>query len=291
MFNLFAGLATMVATSVPAAADLPQSEVAPEVSSEAGGPLATATELRRGRRVFLMPRTCGDSERVDVLVHFHGAPKTLVPVMRRSSLNAVVVVVNLGQYSGPYETAFERDGSYSRFISSIGEQVAQSCAGARIGRVAISAWSGGYGAPYRILAHAGNAEQIDAVLLADGLHAGFAHKPSRKVSPRGLAPFSGFVAKAAAGEKLFVVTHASIRPPSYAGVGESVDVLLEQNDVKREHVDTAGPRSSMRQTSRAQKGALHVSGFAGNDTDAHCDQLYALDSTLLVHLERRWATR
>ena len=40
--------------------------------------------------------------------------------------------------------------------------------------------------------------------------------------------------------------------------------------------------------SRADRAGFHVRGYAGRDTDAHCDHLYAMGDTLYPMLRERW---
>lgn len=252
------------------------------------GPLAHAQEDRRGRRVYLVPTT-GCQGSYDLVVHFHGAPKHVVPAFKRSSLGAVAVVINLGQLSGPYEQAFAGVDSFPHFLDSVKKDLAAQCGNATLGRVAITSWSGGYGAAYRILAREANQERVDAVLFSDGLHASLANKSPRVIHDSSLDPYTRFAAKAARGEKLMAIAHSEIMPPTYVSSKESASFLLEKQGTERQAMTEAGPREGMRLTSRAQVGGLRVLGFAGNGPDAHCDHLFAFGDVMLPQLERHWA--
>ncbi len=284
-----------VAKNQPAAAIAPkqanpsQFEL-PWVAEAKSGPLAQATELRRGRFVYLLPKGCSERADYDVVLHFHGAPKHVKKAFQQSSLNAVVVIANLGQFSGPYEKAFAGVDSFPNYLERVSKVVAKHCGKAKRRRVAVSSWSGGYGAAYRILARPANDKLVDAFLFSDGLHAALENKfLPRVVSEKHLAPFARFAEQAAAGDKLMAMAHSSIVPPRYASSAETATALLAANGVERQIVDEAGPRDSMRVTSTGRRGGLTAIGFAGRDTDAHCDHLYALGQTLLPQLAARWA--
>ncbi|MCA9629190.1 MAG: hypothetical protein KC766_16025 [Myxococcales bacterium] len=253
------------------------------------GVLADAAEAREGRKLYLLPQDCSERSDVDVVIHFHGSPKTMTKAFRSSHLDAVAVIVNLGALSGPYEHHFEQRGSFVNFLAGIDKDLAKHCPGAKRRRLAISSWSGGYGAAYRILVEESNLQLIDAILLSDGLHSAMANKFTREVKPDGLAPFERFAALAARGEKLFAMAHSSIVPPGYSSTTETATYLLESQGAKRVEADAQGPRESMHLTSKGSVGSLTVLGFEGNDTHAHCDHLYAINDTLFTQLERRWA--
>jgi len=133
-----------------------------------------------------------------------------------------------------------------------------------------------------------NRERIDAVLLADGLHVGLEHRYPRIVRAAALEPINRFAEQAALGQRLLAITHTAIVTPDYASTTETASFLLNSQGVERELVDLPGPRPSMRLHSTAQQHGFWVAGYAGNNANAHCDQLYAFGKTLLPVLEARW---
>ncbi|MEZ4369716.1 MAG: hypothetical protein R3B07_02795 [Polyangiaceae bacterium] len=279
----------------------PSPTVLPPVSVEAAprlpwlnqasepGVLANANEAREGRKLYLLPQDCSERAAVDVVIHFHGSPTTMTKAFKSSHLDAVAVIVNLGALSGPYEHYFEQKGAFVNFLAGIDKDLAKHCPGAKRRRLAISSWSGGYGAAYRILVEEGNSDLIDAILLSDGLHSAMANKFTREIKPDGLAPFERFAERAAKGEKMLAIAHSSIVPPGYSSTTETATYLLESQGGQRTALDAQGPRESMHLISKGSVGSLSVLGFAGNDTHAHCDHLYAINDTLFTQLERRWA--
>lgn len=296
-FPVGAADAPVLRTAATAVARL-MARAAEHRSNEAVAPAARGTRIDqpvrvvRGRKIVTVPQLCRDVEgRYDLVIHFHGAPEMIEPVFQRAAIDAVFVVVNLGIGSGPYEDAFLQDGSLARLLAEIDQVVGKICPhpnGGR-GRVALSAWSAGYGAAYRVLVNGKDRELLDAVLLADGLHAGFLDKFRTKMNDAQMAPFDAFAERAAKGEKLFGITHTSIVTPSYASTTETARYLVERRGLERREVEEPGPRGSMTLTSRADGGAFHVRGYAGRDTDAHCDHLYAMGDTLYPMLRARWA--
>lgn len=244
-------------------------------------------------RVVSLPNGCRSAlQPYDLLVHFHGAPTAVEPVFERSNIDGVLAVLNLGTGSGRYDSAFQSAEALEATVARVQSVVRDLCPGASNGvrRIALSAWSAGYGAVFRILDRPEGAARVDAVLLADGLHAGFEYgeKQERRVSVDQMAPFMAFADEAVGRRKLFAVTHSAITTP-YASTTETADFLLAQVGVERRPVTEAPLRAGMAARSRADTGHFHVTGFPGGNEAAHCDHLFAMGETLLPYLKERWS--
>jgi hypothetical protein len=261
-------------------------------------PATTAADqpVRRvthGGRVIFIPDGCASVQKpFDLVVHFHGAPTSLEPSFDKSGIGGVLAIVNLGIGSGAYEDAFQAPAAFNQFVSRVSEVVGEMCPGAATGikRIALTGWSAGYGAVWRILDRQAGADRVDAVLLSDGMHVGFEpdKKRERVVNAAAMAPFTLYADRAVNGEKLFAITHSSIVTP-YASTTETASFLLQQENVARIPQNTQGPRATMTLLNRADRGSFHVLGYAGNDKPDHCDQLHAMGETLFPYLRERWA--
>jgi len=241
------------------------------------------------RRVLIPKHLCRTDAKHDVLVHFHGVPTSVEPSVERSGLDAVVVIVNWGIGSGPYEDYFTPRGALTSFVGWIERSVDRACGLTTSGprRLGLSSWSAGYGAVYRILLHAEDRARVDAVLMSDGLHVGYVGPG--QVNPASMQVFADFAHQAAAGERLFAITHSDISPERYASTRETADYLIQHEKVVLKLVDEQGPRPKMRLTSRADQGDFHVLGFAGTVAGDHAQHLHALGKTLFPLLRERWA--
>jgi hypothetical protein len=227
----------------------------------------------------------------DLLVHFHGAPSAVEPAFERSSIDGVLAVLNLGSGSGRYDEAFQAAGSFDALLARTTSVVRDLCPGAKgsVRRVALSAWSAGYGSVFRILEKPDTAARVDAVLLADGLHAGFEYgrRNERRPAAVQMSPFIAFADEAVAGKKLFALTHSSIGTP-YASTTETANFLLSEVNVERQAASVPPFRPGMSVRSRADVESFHVLGFNGSNEAAHCDHLHAFGETLLPYLKERW---
>jgi hypothetical protein len=243
-----------------------------------------------GGRVISLPNGCRTVSRpFDLLVHFHGAPSSLEPTFERSGIDAVFVVLNLGLGSGRYDEAFRYGNGFDALLARTNAALRDLCPSAvtKVARVGLSAWSAGYGAIFRLLER--DAHRVDAVLLADGLHASFepGGEAEHRIAVEQIAPFLTYADEAVAGKKLFALTHSAITT-TYASTTQTADFLLAQQTAERTPVTAPGPRPGMMPSTRADAGDFHVLGFEGGNERAHCDHLHAFGDTLLPYLKRRW---
>jgi hypothetical protein len=241
-----------------------------------------------------VPRGFGASAgNCDLVIHFHGAPETTIPAFDAAGLPAALLLVNLGAWADPYVDAYSEPGAFTRLLVA-GDKALQNALpdGERctIARIALSAFSSGYAAVSRILLGAEDTGRIDAVLLADALHAPFLYKLTRQIDTRGMTGITRFARLATEGDKMLSITHSSIETSDFASTTRTASALLAEVGVERVPSDAAGPRQ-MRMKYRADKRGLHVRGYAGSDGAAHSDHLRAIGQTLFPELRERWATR
>lgn len=247
-----------------------------------------------GRATILLRHGCsGVHPTSDVLIHFHGVMTTVEPMLLESGIDAVYVVANMGSASGPYEDAFAVRGSFAKYLESIRSKVAARCVGAprMLGRVALSGWSAGYGAIFRVIARKEDADRVDAVLLADGMHSRFDPGVYRHVNAPAMAPYADFAERALSGEKLMAVTHTAIPTPNYASTTETAHFLMAALRVERRDLDEPGPVPEMRHTEHGECGRLFIDGYAGADAEAHKLQLIHIGETLWPRLRAAWGSR
>ncbi len=134
-------------------------------------------------------------------------------------------------------------------------------------------------------------ELIDAILLADSLHASYISENTAGELPEGadgsasrpdresLESLARFAEDAARGRKRMWVTHSEVYPGTFASTTETADYLLERLRAKRGPVLRWGP-IGMQQLSEVSIGNFYLAGFAGNSAPDHMDHLYALGDWL-----------
>jgi hypothetical protein len=286
-------------------------EPAPVVTPVAPPSGADAALVRKGRSplaggLLTLPAAFSSPDgRYDLVIHFHGNTDLVEESYNRIPLNAVVVIMNLGNGSGPYEDRFANPLSLPEILGRV--QTTMEKRGLKnpsLNRLALTAWSAGYGAVLRTLEHPALAEQVDAVVLLDGIHCGYLPKTTTLQLER-IAPFERFARAAIEGRKLFSITHSEITPlGNYAGTRETTDALLKLVDVARTPGGEAPPpvalasiegviaKKSIRPMvprSEASSGGLHVRGYAGDQPEHHSMHLIEMSVTALPDLMQRWA--
>jgi hypothetical protein len=289
----------------------------PALSAEVPAAPPADTELERDARgmrdgrsqcaggTLLVPPEFSSSDgKFDLVIHFHGASDLVKQSIEAAKVNAVLCVFNLGLGSGVYDDYFAYRPRFSQVI-----ELAEASMGKRnlrdpkVRRVALSAFSAGVGAVDRILDRPSAMNEIDSLVLLDGVHASYDDK--HRLDMRRIEPIVGFLRAASRGEKLAFVTHSEIPTLSYASTQETADALLELMGMRRtaggdapampDIVALGPPRlrkelPTLEPTSHAQKGLLYVRGYAGTKAEHHRSHLHQMATTALPLLAERWRT-
>jgi hypothetical protein len=225
----------------------------------------------------------------DLIVHFHGLARLQEANVGRARLNAAVVSVNLGAGTSPYGKAYRDPRSFDRLLAETADEIERSgrAPGAKVRRIALSAWSAGFVAVAKVLADESHAARIDAVLLADGFFTSFTNLKKRTVNAAALTRFADLATVAANDEKLFAITHTAIPTREYPSVSETVEKLLEMTSLEKSASTAEGPRE-MREQYAVDRGSFHVRGYAGVRAGDHVKQIHAMGETLYPYLKERW---
>ena len=279
--------AGLVAGSIPTrTAEAAVPKRAREAAAENDG----AYRARTGRlELYLPPSFAPVNGAYDVVFHFHGLSRAQESNATKAGLNAAIVSINIGVSSDKYEQRFRDPRSFERLLATTERLVSASkrATGAIVGRVALSAWSAGFASVSAILKQDAARSKVDAVLLADGLHAAYADKAHHVVDERSLAKYARLSAQAMHGDKLFVLTHSSIPTYGYANVTETIGTLLRLASVDKEPPPASAPRS-MQPIYQVNRGDFHVTGFEGRGVKDHCDHIWAMGDTMYPLLAKRW---
>jgi hypothetical protein len=296
-------IATPVATASPEAppAAAPPPPPSPRadasLSREHRSPLA-------GGLLTLPPSFASEDGAYDLVIHLHGNTDLVEESFAVAGVNAVVVILNLGNGSGPYEDRFANSLSLPEVVDRAQATMEKrGLAHATLRRLALSAWSAGYGGVLKVLEQPALAAKVDAVLLMDGIHVGYKPQSHDLLLDR-LAPFSRFAEEAVAGRRLFSITHTHITPiGNYAGTRETTAALLLGVGVPREplgespampalkSIDGIIARKLLRPLEAetiAHRGGLTVREYAGDQPEHHMAHLIHMAVTVLPDLVAWW---
>lgn len=226
---------------------------------------------------LFIPEALRGRTRLPLLVHFHG-PEWLPQAAVARQNCAAAISVQLGSGSRTYAKPFEPPERFAQWLAE-----ARTRAECDFDPLVLSGWSAGYGAVRQILRHDGNYEQVDAILLIDGLHAGYTYGApgplESEIIETDLDVFVRFARDAAAGRKQFIITHSEIFPGTFASTTETADYLLRDLSLQRKPVLEWGPMGTQ-QLSEVREQGFRLAGYAGNSAPDHVDQLHALPDFL-----------
>jgi hypothetical protein len=231
--------------------------------------------------------------KVDMVVHFHGGQHLQEANFTKSGLNAICISINLGIQAGDYGPFGKEGPAKLTRILDRALLVAELSSKVRPDRVALSAWSAGFGSVGAFLQFKAVRDRVDAVLLADGLFTAYEGDPhARKLHEAGLRGTLAFAKAAAQREKLFILTHTAIPTVGYPSVAESTAWLMAQLDLKQAGARQGAPRMSDRADGapsyEAKVGGFLVTGYPGDSKQAHIDQITHMNETMFAPLKERW---
>jgi hypothetical protein len=246
-------------------------------------------KLAHGAELYLPTWFSAHRGSYDLVVHFHGLGKLQEGNLDRSQLNVAVVSVNMGVGTDHYANAFRDPQSFEKLVVDAQEEIAKSgrAPGAKVKRIALSAWSAGFVSVAKLMSEPSNLEKIDAVLLADGFFTSFTNPKKRVINTASLERFVALVDSASKGDKLFAITHSAIPTQDYPSVEETVAKLLELTSSTKTLSTNVGPRN-MHETYVVDRGAFHVKGYEGVTAGDHIKQINAMGETLYPYLKARW---
>jgi hypothetical protein len=226
----------------------------------------------------------------DVIIHFHGVQIALEPAMREARLKAVLIIINDGLVAESYRDGHGAPGTLDNLLEALHGHVVEAFHrdDAHARRVAVSAWSAGFGAVAPMLRRDADVARIDAVLISDGLHSSFTDPKRRFVADSQLDFVVNFAKRAIARDKLLGITHTAIQTPDFASTTETAHKLLGLLDMTPDMILDADDGREPVPTASTQRGDFVLLGYAGNDKHAHAVQQWALGRTLWARLAERW---
>ena len=257
------------------------------------GPYRPYIPLSTGRA--LIPQQGGYSEDhgYDVVVHFHGHRAARIPFVQVSR-GTVFVGSDFGVGSHSYSKKFAVWRRFPHLLRSLNHALKKASGfdDAHIRHLTLSAWSAGYGAINEILKLHGD-EDVDAVVLLDGLHASWHPQAPRQggvdtVMLRRIEPIVSFARKAQQGEKLFFFTHSYVRTNSYVSTKLTADRLLLDLELQRTSLSPSDDPEG--RDSAVDVEGFHLWSYEGDREMAHCSHLRLLATIVRDFIEPAFDT-
>jgi len=215
---------------------------------------------------------------VHLVLHLHGSAEASEQNLLRWGGSAVLVTVVLPGLSRVYTDLLSKPDTFPTILAETVEQLRALgiAEDPTIAHLTVTSFSAGFGGVRELLKSDEIYEQIDTLVMADSIHAGFAGDPQRRqVNSDHMQGFLRFARDAAEGRKTMVISHSQIKPETYASTTETADYLLGQTEVEREPADEEWAEG-LHLLSRAEKGRLVILGFGGDTGPDHMRHLWNL---------------
>lgn len=226
-----------------------------------------------------------DPDRFDLLVHFAGhelARKELT----RARVPFVFLAASFGASGLSYREHIGGPKGLLTLLWGVTDGV-RKVRGRRqqVRNIALAAWSAGYDGVAVLLQQSQRMEEVDAVILLDGLHT--AREP--ELADVQLEAFVRFAERAARGDALMFVSYSSVGTDGFASTHESARRLIHAlggDPVPAERLDPGG----LELKELYSQGGFHARGYRGSGALDHCAHLL-LYPWLSEALGRRWGLR
>ena len=252
---------------------------------EKSEPAGKRTRLSLGR--LFVPQAIeqgSEKDPIPLVIAFHCGdwiPEVAVAGLQRP---LPCITIGLGAGSERYARPFRDDPA---LFAKLRDEAAKGI-GRPVSKLILVGWSAGYGAIREALKNDAMTGDIEAVILLDGLHTGYAGgKPGPKESSletEPMQPFLAFARRAVAGQCKFVDLHSEIFPGTFASTTETADWLIRELGLKRVPVLKWGPMKTQ-MLGETEAGGLKIQAFAGNSAPDHVDLLHALPQVLQETIE------
>jgi hypothetical protein len=218
------------------------------------------------------------SSEVDLVFHFHGVSRTAENAVVNTGIPAILFNIHLAGFSSVYRRYFEIPGRFEQIINSIKGELREShqAPDIRIRYLILTSFSAGYGGVRELLKFPELYRDIDALLLADGLHS----DSDPQLMAEQMQDFVRFASDAGQGKKVMVLTHSRIEPEGYESTTSTADYLIGKLGLGRHFVEQTD--SIGQQYTYSDTGYFHVSGYLGQTGRDHMRHLHYMDLRLKI---------
>jgi hypothetical protein len=297
--------ALLPALPLPAPAPAPPAPPAPPPAERADAHFVRWHRAPLAGGLLTFPSTFESKDgRYDLIVHFNGNTDLVTESYDYAGVNAVVMILNLGVGSGVYEDRFEDPAAFKLILARVQSVMEErGLRDAKLGRVALSGWSSGYGGVYKVLANEELFDRIDGIMLLDAVHCGFFPGSSTRLKPDQIEPLRRFARKAVEGRAMLSITHSEIVTYGYLNAHQTTDLVLDALGLTRAPSHEAQPMPALKAMvgvmpralmvpleplTEVHRGELHVRGYTGNGPITHMLHLVQMSTTALPDLVRYW---
>jgi hypothetical protein len=207
-----------------------------------------------------------------LVFHLHSASWAAENQVYNAEANAVVFNIHLGALSSPYQNYFMDENVFGNILETIAAELKnhEVETDPTINTLIMTSFSAGYAGLREILKQEAYYNQIQAIHLADGLHA----TSNQSTMDEQMMDFVRFAKDARDKNKIMRLTHSSIPTPGYESTTSTANYLIEYIGSSRTPVEENDEIGSM--ISRCDTGLFHIRGYQGETATDHMRHLYAM---------------
>lgn len=224
--------------------------------------------------------------KVNLLIHFHGASWMVEQNFYPSGKNAVVVTVSLGGLSGVYTAKYKDPKEFGKLLNEVLETLDKNSIvhHPKLGRLSLTSFSAGFGAMREILQVPEYYKKINDAVFLDSIHAGLDTTTNEPPAEQ-MEMFLKFAKDAVHGKKIMWITHSQIDPITYASTTKTANYLINTLGIKQiysddttapNYINVTEPWKYMKLISTSDKGKFHVRGFYGDQAQDHMNHFYTI---------------
>lgn len=244
----------------------------------------TGSDTSSFRRIELLvpePLSTADST-VTLIVHFHGSSGIADQFLDGAPDATVALAIHLGSFSTPYREYFSRHGAFQHLLDSVRTHLAglSHRAYVRFNHVVIASFSAGYAAVREVLRVPRDYDRVQAIILADGLHAS---SDSLEMEEQ-MGGFLRFAGDALVCRKIMSITHSAIVTDGYESTTSTADYLLAHLGLHRSVIADSDMVGYC--TSRVDTGCFSLRGYTGDDAAAHMHHFHGLPRRVALVLQQ-----
>lgn len=212
---------------------------------------------------------------IDLIIHLHGARDVVKRNLTGQHNQSVLINITLPGLSSVYRKHFEKSDVFPALLEESRQVLIKELQSPtiHIRHVTLMSFSAGFGGVRELLKQPKSVEQIDAIVMADSIYAGFIGEvEDRRVNDTHMQPFLAFAKQAVHGNKQLIISHTQLFTPDYASTKETAAWLVEQLEGKciRERIPFS---NGMVQLSHFNIGKLAILEFEGETGEDHMEHL------------------
>jgi hypothetical protein len=213
-----------------------------------------------------------DDGRYNLVIHLHSASWAAENHVYRAQANSVIFNIHLGAFSSPYQNYFSNQNVFQAILDTISNELERNQIESNpiLKNLIMTSFSAGYAGLREILKQSAYYNQIQAIHLADGLHA----TSSAPIMEEQMQDFVRFARDARDNKKIMKLTHSSIPTPGYESTTSTANYLIEHIGSDRKLVNEQDEIGAM--YSRCDTGWFNLRGYLGETANDHMQHLYAM---------------